>query len=426
MLTSGSRPNTSTLGTTTPICAPSVIPSGIARRTESCEPLRERRPDGADPGGRADRHPEPDRPHEERVDQHQPQHRDREQSHRRPFATGRVRRGRERGHRSGAHDRRFETRQRHEPRDRPRPSRPSAGPGAAARGAARTRRGETRRSARTRPSGATDPLARKRSIMSAGWSRSSPITRPRNSASLGCGHPRGAALDHAAHPIRRARQRAAGMRRRTPSRDRTRRRRAARRPGGRDRRRALAGYRSPTTSSPARQLRTRPCWARPRHHTSKRSPSMATTSRVPDPYVCGSTTSRTQPSYGPNRSGVSPFQACSARTPPTVVRPTTRTAIHHERDHRPMRAAATTTEQHGRPDRGRPHGAHRRRGDADHRRHRAPRWRATSTGRRRQGARSAPHRHRTLSTVVDSYAPSLPPRSHATVERPVGPVRGGA
>ena len=72
--------------------------------------------------------------------------------------------------------------------------------------------------------------------MSAGWSRSSPITRPRNSAPYGFGDPatRRARSSHA--PVRRPRHRAAGVGRHSPTPARTRRRRAATRPAVRDRR----------------------------------------------------------------------------------------------------------------------------------------------------------------------------------------------
>ena len=70
-LTSGRRPNTSRLGTTTPTCAPSVMPERERERPERGKAFGEPRPDRADPGGRADRQPEPDRPEQQRVDEQQ-------------------------------------------------------------------------------------------------------------------------------------------------------------------------------------------------------------------------------------------------------------------------------------------------------------------------------------------------------------------
>ena len=137
------------------------------------------------------------------------------------------------------------------------------------------------------------PLARKRSTISGGWSRSSPMTRPRASAAWSGGQVAAPRVDQRAHAVRRRRPavRRRGRRRATSRRtspttccQATRPRRVVvERP-------ALAGDRDPVAGLATRSTRRRP--ARPRTHSSKRSPSISRSTRVAAPYGCGSSTTR--------------------------------------------------------------------------------------------------------------------------------------
>ena len=89
MLTSGSRPNTSTLGNATPSWAPSVMPTGVARMPSRRQPAGEPRPDRADARRRSDRQPEPDRPHQQRIDENEQRDREAQHAERRPIAAHR-------------------------------------------------------------------------------------------------------------------------------------------------------------------------------------------------------------------------------------------------------------------------------------------------------------------------------------------------
>ena len=99
--------------------------------------------------------------------------------------------------------------------------------------------------------------------------------------------------------------------------------------------------RSPCTwiHCPPRQRITRCCWARPRDHVSKRSPSISMITRVLDGLGWGSAINCPHPVNGPNWSGASSIQLCCECTPA----PTATTVATANQRHPAWRAAASET-----------------------------------------------------------------------------------
>ena len=425
MLTSGSRPNTSTLGTTTPSLRAERDAERHGQAPEPRQPPGERRTDGADPGVAPTDSQNPTDHTSSGSTSTSADHGDRQEPHGLPFAAGGVRRRRERRHRSGPQDRRFEPRQRHEPRDRGRPSRSSAAPDAAARGAARTPPGEIRRSARTRRSSATT-----RSPGSAAPCRAADHGRHR-SPGRGTARPRApASTTPRARSCREHDSKLAPRghrhRHRPPSRARTPRRRAATRPAAPDRPPALAEFRSPrpihrratrrpdpaepapgTTPRTARRRRRRRavCWAR---SAAGRRPGG--TSRRTDPTGRASGRSR-RDRIGSRRWSRAPPRASPSTTTATAGR---RSLRPPDRPRAPARPRPTTpptpSRRRCRPRRCR---APRRPDGLVHRR-------SFRAARRleRQDACAPPCRRRTMSPLWIR----MPPRCHR-VRRDRRPIR---
>ena len=199
-LTSGSRPNTSTLGMITPTWAPRVTPSGRpAGRTPQTG--RQPRSHRADTGRCTHRQPEPDRPDQQRVDQHQPDHGEREYADRAALTARCVRRCRQPCHHPGPQDRRLEPCERDEPgdhRDRQRPARKRPHPHQQRSARSQNERNvlSRHRSEVRQPAGAeaVDHVSRLVSIVA---DHQTPVQR-----TVGFGKYRSGALDRGTHTIR--------------------------------------------------------------------------------------------------------------------------------------------------------------------------------------------------------------------------------
>ena len=353
--TSGSRPNTSRLGSATPSWAPSVTPSGTASGPRACS----RRASGG---------PRTVTPAVAPTDNQKPTERTSSGStSSRPITATASRRG---GSRS-------------RPRANPTALNPAIAPARSTDGSARVsttnqpisasvaanrtpvraRRSNGPAAANTNATFWPDtavrcdrPLRRKRSIMSGGWSRSSPMIRPRARAASADGiddEPRSmrsrTRFDATAsgRPSRRSPRTSYRNAPTTCSHD-TRAARAGR-----------SGWRAPETHtrSPCCQRATAACVAGPRTHTSKRSPSTWSSSRVEPWDEAGSDATVTHPLNAPSRSGASEATESTERTvatPASSARPTAnvhrrtsatapRTATPASTGDRRHTATATTT-----------------------------------------------------------------------------------